>query len=168
MRSLKEFRQNFQLYPMESSMSVKYMRTLNIDFDVFLPSRGKNMQRDYVWSDFQRQEMIVSILLNRHIPHLSFIETCDGVWQVIDGKQRLSSILDFVNDKFPIQLDGQEFYFSDLPEEYKIEITGKQMRIYVLYETYGNLISDDDKFSWFRFLNFAGVQQDIEHLNSLK
>ena len=34
----------------------------NLDFDVFLPSIGKNLQRELCWTLHQKQELIMSVL----------------------------------------------------------------------------------------------------------
>ena len=37
--------------------------------------------------------------------------------EVIDGKQRLTTVFDFINNKFSIIVDGNEVYFKDLIEK---------------------------------------------------
>lgn len=50
MKALKEIRGSFDLYPQEISSQIKYFRMLDIDWNVYLPTRGKNLQRDFVWT----------------------------------------------------------------------------------------------------------------------
>lgn len=86
-----------------------------IDMDSFLPTKGFNLQRDFVWGLDQKRELIMSILVRRYIPKLCFVYECrdrgsDDTFVVIDGKQRLSTAIDFVKDKFTIVL--YSFTFS--------------------------------------------------------
>jgi hypothetical protein len=76
MKTIKELR-NIGLKVEEACSSVKYFKQLNIDWDVFLETRGKNLQRDFVWDLNQKRELIWSVLIGRHIPHMALINTID-------------------------------------------------------------------------------------------
>lgn len=60
-------------------------------------------QRFYRWSDQQKSKFVESILLGIPIPSIFVSQRPDGVWDVIDGLQRLSTIFEFIgclrNDK---------------------------------------------------------------------
>ena len=53
-------------------------------------------QRFYRWSDEQKSRLIESLLLGIPIPSVFVSQRDDGVWDVIDGLQRLSTIFQFV------------------------------------------------------------------------
>ncbi len=53
-------------------------------------------QRFYRWSDDQKSRLIESILLGIPLPSIFVSQREDGVWDVIDGLQRLSTILQLV------------------------------------------------------------------------
>ncbi len=53
-------------------------------------------QRVFRWSESQKTKLIESILLNIPIPSIFVSQGEDGVWDVIDGVQRLSTIFQFV------------------------------------------------------------------------
>ncbi|WP_270593682.1 MULTISPECIES: DUF262 domain-containing protein [Butyricimonas] len=53
-------------------------------------------QRFYRWSTIQKTRLIESILLHIPIPPIFVAQRKDGVWDVVDGLQRLSTILNFV------------------------------------------------------------------------
>jgi len=173
MKSLKEIRGSFDLTPREGCSRVKYFKTLDIDWDVYLPTRGRNLQRDFVWTLEQKRELMWSLLTERHIPHCAVINTINQVdekkdkWLIIDGKQRLSTIFDFVDDKFTIVLEGEEYKFSELPEDYRSAIIHHEFRYYEITEPWNKRITDDQKIQWFKMINFAGTQQELEHLNNL-
>jgi hypothetical protein len=52
-------------------------------------------QRFFRWSDTQKSMLIESILLGIPIPPIFVSQRSDGVWDVIDGLQRLSTIFQF-------------------------------------------------------------------------
>lgn len=53
-------------------------------------------QRFYRWSDTQKTNLIESILLGIPIPPVFVSQRKDGVWDVVDGLQRLSTIYHFL------------------------------------------------------------------------
>ena len=55
-------------------------------------------QRYYRWSDEQKSRLIESLLLGIPIPSIFVSQREDGVWDVIDGLQRLSTILEFAGE----------------------------------------------------------------------
>lgn len=55
-------------------------------------------QRIFRWSSRQKTKLIESIVLNIPIPQIFVNQREDGVWDVIDGVQRLSTILQFVGE----------------------------------------------------------------------
>jgi len=55
-----------------------------------------DFQRFFRWSDSQKSRFIESILLGIPIPPIFVSQRDDGIWDVIDGLQRLSTIYEFV------------------------------------------------------------------------
>lgn len=53
-------------------------------------------QRVFRWSEYQKTKLIESIILNIPIPPIFVSQNEDGIWDVIDGVQRLSTIFQFV------------------------------------------------------------------------
>ena len=53
-------------------------------------------QRIYRWSDQQKSRLVESILLGIPIPSIFVSQREDGVWDVVDGLQRLSTIFELV------------------------------------------------------------------------
>ena len=106
MKTIRELRLIIDFNPSELSSQLKYFTKQNIDWDVYLPTRGKNLQRGYVWALEQKRELINSMIIGRHIPHCAIVNIVDpkndhkDILQVIDGKQRLSAMVDFYDNKF--------------------------------------------------------------------
>ncbi|HEV3200590.1 MAG TPA: DUF262 domain-containing protein, partial [Bryobacteraceae bacterium] len=53
-------------------------------------------QRFFRWSTRQKSRLIESILLGIPVPQIFVAQRPDGVWDVVDGLQRLSTIYQFV------------------------------------------------------------------------
>lgn len=53
-------------------------------------------QRFFRWNPFQKTMLIESILLNIPIPPIFVAQRKDGIWDIVDGLQRMSTILQFV------------------------------------------------------------------------
>ncbi|WP_341279441.1 DUF262 domain-containing protein [Paenibacillus sp. FSL H8-0537] len=73
-------------------------------------------QRDDVWDDKQRSELIESVLMGIPLPVFYLNETKDGQLIVVDGRQRLTTFFRFFDDQFELQqlrilnnLQGQRF-----------------------------------------------------------
>lgn len=168
MKTLRELQQAYTIRCEPLAVRVNSFQRYKIDFDVFLQSKGKNLQRPLIWNLEQKRQIVMSILLRRHIPNLSIFYTTDEVYKVIDGKQRLSSILAYIDNEFTIVLEGEEYFFKDLPLEYQIELTHYHVRINIINQNYGEPINEDFLIHWFDMLNFAGTPQDFEHIEDLK
>ncbi len=53
-------------------------------------------QRVYRWSEEQKSKLIESIILGIPLPSIFVAQRRDGVWDVVDGLQRISTILSFM------------------------------------------------------------------------
>jgi len=82
------------------SMSIGEVMSMYSDKDLDI---HPEFQRFYRWSDSQKSRLIESILLNIPIPSIFVAQRPDGIWDVVDGLQRLSTIFEFIgilkNDK---------------------------------------------------------------------
>lgn len=61
-----------------------------------------SFQRGLVWNIKQKSELIESIIMGIPIPVFYVKEKPDGVYVVVDGKQRLTTLFDFINNKFAL------------------------------------------------------------------
>lgn len=143
---------------------------LSLDFDIKL-SNGKNLQRGHVWSLQQKQELIMSVLIGRHIPVFYFIQfRSQGktTLKVLDGKQRLTALLEFVKDNFPINVLNKDYLWSELPEWASDKVLNFDCLYHVIYEYEDTLLADAQLVALFSLLNFSGTPQDEQHLEELK
>ena len=76
-------------------MSIGEVVTLCKDGDIDI---HPEFQRIFRWRDEQKSRLIESVLLGIPIPPIFVSQREDGVWDVIDGVQRLSTILEFTGN----------------------------------------------------------------------
>ena len=88
--------------------SIREFLTMKNDGELALQP---NYQRNYVATDLIASKLIESILLDVPIPVVYLAEEQDGSYSVIDGQQRLTSFLSFLEGKFP---DNRPFKISGL------------------------------------------------------
>lgn len=81
-----------------------------------------DFQRNAVWSEKQKCELIESILMGIPLPLIYVKEDDKGVYIIVDGRQRLTTLFNFMSHEFPLQnlsvltnLNGS--YFSDEAED---------------------------------------------------
>jgi len=145
----------------------------NFDFNVWLPTKGMNLQRELVWTPEQKTALIITMLRNQRIAPIVVVQydRNDDVynWKVIDGKQRLTTMFSFLDDEFPICVDGVEYYFSTLPPDCQRQIAHYSLYSVDVHYSYDDApISDDTMIDLFEEINWLGTPQDIEHMNNLK
>lgn len=153
------------------------------DFDIYLDKYKCNLQREYCWNELQKEELITSILMNRHIPPVTIVyyafpftkddfrdkikeyeEITKARNQVIDGKQRILTVKKFLDNEFTYL----GYYFKDLPLEYQFIIKNYEFKcIEIKYTNYGDC-TDDELVNLFKWCNFAGTPQDKDYLDKFK
>ena len=88
--------------------SIREFLTMKIEGDLTLQPQ---YQRNFVATDLIASRLIESILLDVPIPVVYFAEEQDGKYSVIDGQQRLTSFLSYLEGQFP---DNRAFKLSGL------------------------------------------------------
>ena len=61
-----------------------------------------DMQRNYVWTSEQEQELFDSLLLHVRIPEFHTLVENNTIWNICDGKQRLTCLFNILADKIPL------------------------------------------------------------------
>jgi len=77
------------------SMSVGELANLYRDEELII---RPEFQRLFRWELDQKSRLVESILLGIPIPSIFVLQREDGVWEVIDGLQRLSTVLEFMGE----------------------------------------------------------------------
>lgn len=103
--------------------------------DFFIPS----YQRDFVWQLKNKTLFLESIFLGLPIPFMFFADCDNGKQEIIDGAQRMQTLVEFYNNN--LQLSGlkkltklNNFRFEDLSEAQQRKFLNKTLRIIVLEE----------------------------------
>lgn len=103
--------------------------------DFFIP----DYQRQYIWREKNKSEFIESIMLGLPIPFMFFGNCQDGRMEVIDGAQRLQTLVMFVESRLKLKglkkLDKlNKFYFKDLNDARKRKFMDRDLRVIILEE----------------------------------
>lgn len=122
-------------------------------------------QRGLVWELEDKQLLIDSIFKGIEIGKfvfisLDFTDSHSPIYEILDGKQRLNAIIEFIEDRFSYK----GFCFSQLQDE--------DRRYFMRYlatvgESRGEL-TDKEKYEYFLRLNTRGKEQSLEHLKYVK
>lgn len=96
-----------------------------------------DFQRGNVWAKKQGAELVESILMGIPIPVMYLFEMRDGSKQVVDGRQRIAAILDFLNDKLILRdlrilPEYNNFKFSDLDAKMQGIFEDSQLYFYII------------------------------------
>lgn len=121
-------------------------------------------QRLFRWSDEQKSRLMESILLELPIPQIFVIENSDGVLELIDGLQRVSSVIQFINPSVlsetePLTLQGcdlipelNEKKFDQLPLTLRLRIKRSSVRTVVIKRQSKSFL----RYEMFKRLNTGG------------
>lgn len=106
-------------------------------------------QREFVYKNFQRDNVIDSI--NNHFPLnvMYWVECADGNYELLDGQQRTLSICQYVHGDFMFK----KRFFKNLTPDEKDEFLSYKLMIYICRDG-----TDKEKLDWFQRVNIAGVE----------
>ncbi len=132
-----------------------------------------DFQRRRVWRPRQKSLLMESLLLRIPLPAFYFSADADGLLQVVDGVQRLSTIYEFVRDD-SVTLDHLEYLSSELQGASYANIAGSVWGRRILNTQISANVIDPQtptavKFDIFRRINTGGSPlnaQEIRHCMS--
>ena len=143
------------------------METKDIDI-------SPDFQRHFVWNSSQKSRLIESLLLRIPLPNFYFAEDEEGRLTVVDGLQRLTTIKDFVNNKFPLKdleylNEGvQGRYYQD--EGTKKGIDKKYFRWFNMTQLSVNVIDPSSpsnvKYDIFKRINTGGRTLNYQEIRN--
>lgn len=123
--------------------------------DFFIPS----YQRKFVWRTKNKSLFIESVLLGLPIPFMFFAGCDDGRLEIVDGAQRMQTLIEFVSNKLTLSnlekltyLNG--FKFQNLSEAQQRKFNNKTFRVIVLDET----TTVDVRQDLFNRINTSGMK----------
>lgn len=127
-------------------------------------------QRHFIWDSSRQSQLIESIFLGIPVPNLFMATNSDSTWEVIDGLQRLTSIVNFIGDDdvrlrinantTKLKISGLEkistmngSYFEDLPMSVQHMFMTRPIRVTVLNDKSDFSV----RYDLFERLNTGGV-----------
>jgi len=124
-------------------------------------------QRNKVWSNTQKSELVESILMGIPLPVMYFAEDKYGNLQVIDGRQRLTALFEFLNNEFKItsapilnHIKGKKF--SELEAKEQVKLEDYQLIVYIVKPQ----TPDRIKFDIFDRVNRGGTPLNKQEMRN--
>jgi len=135
-------------------------------------------QRMFRWSQAQQSRLIESMLLGLPVPQIVLFQREDGVLELIDGLQRVSSIIRFITGKTPKASDDQDDMtnlqdcdllpslngqvFASLDSVVQLELKRKTLRAIVIKRT-----NDPNlRYEMFKRLNAGGSPAEAQEVRN--
>lgn len=126
-----------------------------------------DFQRESVWNEKQKCELMESILMSIPLPVIYVKEDKDGVYIIVDGRQRLTTMFDFMDNKFHLQnlkilktLNGK--YFKDLAELEQNKVEDCPLTLHVIKPP----TSDRVTFDLFDRVNRGGTRLNNQEMRN--
>lgn len=127
-------------------------------------------QRQFRWPRENQSKLIESVFLGIPIPSIFMAANRDGSWELIDGVQRLNSLIHFVGNKdqlekfgfkTPLILSGLNILseyngasFNDLPQTLKLKFSLRPLKVTTLSDKSDLKV----RFDLFERLNTGGIK----------
>jgi len=132
--------------------------------------RAPAYQRKFRWGHADESYLIESLFLGLPVPSIYVASNPDGTWEVVDGLQRISTLIHFMSDsqkalqeigaKAPLRLTDlkklssfNEYTYAELPTPLRLHFSKRSIRVTALSDK-----SDPEiRFEVFERLNKGGV-----------
>ena len=125
-------------------------------------------QRNYIWKHEQQSLFIESVILNFPLPPLYINKDIKGMYIIVDGRQRITTLRRFLKNEFRLsnlralpQLNGKNF--SDLIElnpEFQTKIEDKKLLVYLIQPT----VPLEMVYDIFNRINTGGTQLERQEI----
>ncbi|MCI8563053.1 MAG: DUF262 domain-containing protein [Lachnospiraceae bacterium] len=126
-----------------------------------------DFQRESVWKPVQKAELVESILMGLPLPIFYFNQDKHGRLIVVDGRQRLTALFEFMSDKWALknlkvlaELNGKKF--GQLSPVVQGQIEDYQIQAHVIQPP----TPDRIKFDIFDRVNRAGTQLNKQEIRN--
>jgi hypothetical protein len=166
---------NFEREIRSTAVDFSFGELLNLHNDREIVIRPE-YQRLFRWSNEQRSRLIESIVLGLPIPPIFLIEGDSGVLELIDGLQRISSVLQFLDhsaiNEPELVLAGCEIIpdlngmvYQDIPLSVRLKVKRSPIRATIINKSGDAFV----KYEMFKRLNTGGSllsAQEIRNCSS--
>lgn len=112
-------------------------------------------QRNYIYGDGKKDVAVVESLLKGYpLGLLYFLKTDSGMYEVLDGQQRITSFARFVKKSWPFGVDwkGKKRYIDSLDSDDRARVENAKMTVYIC-EGDASEVQE-----WFTTVNIKGVE----------
>lgn len=149
-----------------STMSLRQVHDMVKDGDIDI---SPDFQRNLVWDQQRKSRLIESILLRIPLPVFYFAANEKGQLSVVDGLQRLSAIVEFMDNQLPLK--GLEYLpLSGATYTGKNKLDERLFRRFNLTQIVTNVIDSSSparvKYDIFRRLNTGGRPLNAQELRN--
>jgi hypothetical protein len=129
----------------------------SFDFDVCPP-----YQRDHVWTQRQRELFVGHVLVGGKVPALIAVqpEELSERHQIVDGKQRLTSVLRWKRNEFAADIDGRLIFYDDTDKHFSLSHT--------LRADFVRVRCESELLLLYLRLNSGGTPHAAEHLAAVR
>ena len=121
-----------------------------------------------IWDNKRKSELIESILMGMPLPVFYFFSDVNGVWQVVDGRQRLTTLFDYLGNGFALAKDLN--ILKEICGKKFEELSPFQQGIIEDYSLHINLIKpptpDRVKFDIFDRVNRGGISLNNQEMRN--
>lgn len=118
-------------------------------------------QRNYIYNDGKKDVAVAQSVLRGFPLGLIYLTLRgDGMYEVLDGQQRITSLGRFFTNKLPIVYDGREQNFNSLNEEQKKKFADTRLTIYICQGT------EKEIKDWFQIINIGGVRLNDQEMRN--
>jgi len=153
-----------KLHTSKQDKAITDLHRMIKDHEIIL---SPNFQRRYVWTNKGASKFIESLLINIPIPTIFVSANEDGIWDVVDGQQRLTAITKFLDNE--LTLSGLETLselnkskYEDLDEKTKRLINNRTLSVVII----DNDSSEDIKFDIFMRINQGSAKLNEQELRN--
>lgn len=117
-------------------------------------------QRDECWTPTKEKNLIRSILKGIPIGSVHLVKKNNAhIWNVLDGKQRLTAVKHFIENKFSVTWNEKEYYWNDLQKEINQSILYNFMKFELSIVEWGVMTILDQR-------NLFQIINESENLNT--
>lgn len=120
-------------------------------------------QRNYIYNDGRKDVAVIdSVLHSFPLGLIYFNRRPDGLLEVLDGQQRITSLGRFLTNKLTVKYDGREQKYYSLNSELQLLFSNTPLTIYICEGT------EEEIKKWFKIINIVGVPlNDQEMYNAI-
>jgi uncharacterized protein with ParB-like and HNH nuclease domain len=141
--------------------------------------RAPEYQRKFRWDETRESKLVESVLLGLPVPTVFMATNKDGTWELVDGLQRISSLVHFAGSQSSLQktigkadslkLSGLEKLssfngksYTELPESIQLHLMKRALRVTSLSDK-----SDMNvRFDTFERLNTGGIALSSQEIRA--